>query len=565
MNEDNAVEEALSRPLLDEPPPPAYEDMMAAAAEAGESSSPLPPPSYSSELGESNPESNSCRSKLATRLTKIPTIAYILIAIIGFLILMFLSAAVFFPPKIPDTTNHTNHTNHTMPPPLTEGSVRDGDGPKGIHISFTESPSEIHIQFSTQNIGKPVVELAAKDNPTDTKKFDGTSTTYLVTEMCEKNKSADVIKKFIPPGQLHTVRVADLKPRTEYIYRAGISTGQGIDWGDFIEFRSPASSGYIPSNNNMNATKPLVTFLALADQGTDVAAKNVSNLITTIVNKTSIDSIHIIGDLSYADGHTQIWGNYMDMIEPFASRVPTMVAAGNHEYDYDTLGDGTKDASGVNTSDVFHPSWGGKAFHDEGGECGVSIAKRFAAPNNGNKIFWYSFQQELVHTVVLSSEHNMTVGSPQYAFLEKELSHINRTITPWVVVEVHRPLYNSEKYWEQDAVGLGMRNEIEEVLYMNKVDLVLSGHYHGYLRSCDGVYREKCSSGGPMHITLGTGGGPLDCHKSLIPNHYTDKFDGCNFGVGRMSVYNASALHFEFVTLGEVVLDDVWLVRQRAS
>ena len=166
MNEDNA-EEALSRPLLDEPPPPAYEDMMAvAAAEAGESPS-SPPPSYS-ELGESNPESNSCRSKLGSRLRKIPTIAYILIAIIGFLILMFLSAAVFFPPstKIPDDT--TNHTNHTMPPPLTEGSVRDGDGPKGIHISFTESPSEMHIQFSTQNIGKPVVELAAKDNPTET-------------------------------------------------------------------------------------------------------------------------------------------------------------------------------------------------------------------------------------------------------------------------------------------------------------------------------------------------------------------------------------------------------------
>ena len=382
--------------------------------------------------------------------------------------------------------------------------------------------------------------------------------------MCEKNKSADVIKKFIPPGQLHPVRITDLKPRTEYIYRAGISTGQGIDWGDFIEFRSPASPDFIPPNN-MNATKPLVTFLALADQGTDVAAKNVSNLITTIVNNTNIDSIHIIGDLSYADGHTQIWGTYMDMIEPFASQVPTMVAVGNHEYDYDTLGDGSKDASGVNTSDVFHPSWGGKAFHDEGGECGVSIAKRFAAPNNGNKIFWYSFKQELVHTVVLSSEHNMTVGSPQYAFLAKDLSSINRTITPWVVVEVHRPLYNSEKYWTQDAVGLGMRNEIEELLYMNKVDLVLSGHYHGYLRSCDGVYREKCSSGGPMHITLGTGGRPLDCHKSLIPNHYTDKFDGCNFGVGRTSVYNASALHFEFVTLGEDVLDDVWLVRQRAS
>lgn len=175
----------------------------------------------------------------------------------------------------------------------------------------------------------------------------------------------------------------------------------------------------------------------------------------------------------------------------------------------------------------------------------------------------YSFEQSLVHTIVLSSEHNMTKGSDQYKFLEKDLSGINRTVTPWVVVELHRPMYNGVKYWTQDAIEIAMRYEIEELLRLHRVDLVMSGHYHAYLRSCDGLYLEKCSNGGPQYLTIGTGGGSLDCSLTLITDHYTKKLDKKHFGVGRVSVYNASALHFEFVALGEEVVDDFWLLRQR--
>lgn len=58
----------------------------------------------------------------------------------------------------------------------------------------------------------------------------------------------------------------------------------------------------------------------------------------------------------------------------------------------------------------------------------------------------YSYSQALVHIVVLSSEHNMTVGSRQYAWLEKDLIAVNRFITPWVVVEMHRPMYSEIDY-----------------------------------------------------------------------------------------------------------------------
>ena len=170
-----------------------------------------------------------------------------------------------------------------------------------------------------------------------------------------------------------------------------------------------------------------------------------------------------------------------------------------------------------------------------------------------------------MHTIILSSEHNMTKGSAQYKFLETDLAGVNRTITPWVVVELHRPLYNSEKYWSSEAIGIAMRDEIENLLHANQVDLVMSGHYHAYLRTCDGLYQEKCRNGGPQYVTIGTGGAPLDCNTPLIPNpsHYTKKFDEKHFGVGRASVFNASALHFEFVVLGGEVKDDFWILRER--
>eukprot|EP00986_Skeletonema_menzelii_P011528 scaffold5949_cov150-Skeletonema_menzelii.AAC.4 len=548
----NNVEEALSEPLLD--------------ASVGEPCGEVSP-AYS-EFGDTNSER---RESICSCFAKIPTIAYILVSMLIFIMILFLTAGLLPPSAdVPPEYNQTNHTSDDLPP-LIQKLLSDSEssGPKAIHISLTESPTAVHIQFSTTNIGKPVVEIAEKDNPSEAKKYDGESTTYQASDMCVNNQSADNTKNFVPPGQLHTIKVTDLKVNTDYVYRAGISTGQGVRWGEYINFRTSKPPGFTPSASN--SSKPAITFLALADQGVadgtidgHGAGQNVSRLITSLSLKNhTVDSIHIIGDLSYADGNTHTWDKYMDMIEPFASRIPTMVAVGNHEYDY-KRGDGSKeDGSGIKTNQTFHPSWGGHGFHDEGGECGVPFAKRFAAPDNGNSVFWYSFEQSLMHTIMLSSEHNMTKGSDQFKFLEADLSGINRTVTPWVVVELHRPMYNNEEYWTQDAIGIAMRDEIEKLLHLHQVDLVMSGHYHTYLRSCDGLYQEKCSSGGPQYVTVGTGGAPLDRHEVLIPNHYTKKFDNKHFGVGRVSIYNASALHFEFVALGEEVVDDFWLSRQR--
>lgn len=212
-----------------------------------------------------------------------------------------------------------------------------------------------------------------------------------------------------------------MKFNTEYVYRVGLGAGQGMHWSDYFSFKSSPHIGAY----HVAEGKPMLTFLALSDQGVkdsepvispkhvDVfasedtasesetsAAKDeqdkssidppqqVTDLITSMVDdqNQTINSIHHIGDLSYACGAGHIWDAFMDMIQPFAARVPMMVGVGNKEYDHTAGGKG-KDPSGMETEFGFQPTWGtfGTA---SGGECGVPISKRFAAPENGNGVFW---------------------------------------------------------------------------------------------------------------------------------------------------------------------------------
>jgi hypothetical protein len=251
-----------------------------------------------------------------------------------------------------------------------------------------------------------------------------------------------------------------------------------------------------------------------------------------------------------------------------------------------------KDPSGVSSDSGFMPAWGNFA-NDSGGECGVPVAKRFTMPNrdpNINGVFWYSFDFGLVHTIVLSSEHDLSFGSPQHTWLEHDLRGVNRILTPWILVELHRPLYegqfNDNNVNNTAQVGVAMRNEFEDLLYDYQVDVVLAGHYHAYHRSCDFLYRGVCSDDGrgPIHLTVGTAGAHLDdTDPSEFTNSWSAKVILQTYGYGKITIANETALLFEFIQFSDEstanmtesfaisslrdaeknVLDRVWIVRER--
>jgi hypothetical protein len=448
--------------------------------------------------------------------------------------------------------------------------------PTNVHLALGDDPSTMIVNFvtgggshGTAAIGTPIVVYGTDEAHMMTK-VTGTSDSYTADDLCQAPANQTEPGKFQSPGQLHTAILTDLVQNTTYHYKVGYQHGQGITWSDVYRFISAPAVG-------ISEQQQPFAYIVYGDQGCPSAGWGVGSLWTAAMTTREVHNatipiraVHHFGDLSYAQGAAHQWDQWFTLIEPFATQVPLMVAVGNHEYDHDGGGKG-KDPSGVNTEDGFHPAWGNFGV-DSGGECGVPTSKRFRMPQNSpssNGVFWYSYDYASVHTTVISSEHDMSEGSTQFAWLQADLASVNRSLTPWLIVESHRPMYEGEAIWEQNAVGIAMRYEIEDLLQEFQVDLFLAGHYHAYHRTCDGLYKSECEAGGPIHITVGTAGAALS-DSTLYDNEWTEVFIKQDYGYGRITVANSTALLFQFVKAGDesdttsgVVRDSVWIFRDR--
>lgn len=71
--------------------------------------------------------------------------------------------------------------------------------------------------------------------------------------------------------------------------------------------------------------------------------------------------------------------------------------------------------------------------------------------------------------------------TPQWMWLKEELKRVQREKTPWLIVFMHVPIYNSNfaHYME----GESMRAVFESWFIEYKVDFVFAGHVHAYERS----------------------------------------------------------------------------------
>ncbi|KAH1123176.1 hypothetical protein J1N35_006336 [Gossypium stocksii] len=76
-------------------------------------------------------------------------------------------------------------------------------------------------------------------------------------------------------------------------------------------------------------------------------------------------------------------------------------------------------------------------------------------------------------------------------------------MTPWVVVVVHAPWYNTNS--THKCEGESIWKAMEELLYKARVDIVFSGHVHAY-EQFTRIYDKKPNPCGPVYITIGDGG-----------------------------------------------------------
>lgn len=429
-----------------------------------------------------------------------------------------------------------------------------------LHLALTGVNSEMRVSWTSGGVNiSPTVRWGDHTGAL-TSEAVGTCWTYKQSDMCEAPATTE--PSFVEPGWLCTAVMTSLSPDTTYYYKV---TSDAVTFSDTISFVS-APPLDDPDYN--------FSFIAYGDMGTWSHVKNASAAVATAKISTSqvlsgARRIDHFGDISYAKGVSGTWDAWFDLIEPYASKVPYMVTIGNHEFDYVSGGENDPSINSINPQPAFKPDWWQSAS-DSGGECGVPMHNRFTMPSNplSNGIFWYSFDYANTHTIMLSSEHNCTEGSPQYKFLESDLEGVDRKKTPWVFVEFHRPMYNREDSASYE-IALGMQSEFEPILLKYEVDLVLAGHFHSYLRTSRVANDKRDEENGIVHITVGSAGASLDTSDGCSELEWTEYFTQ-NWGVGKVTVENRTHVKWEFIENHDdhnhgAVVDETWIIKRQPN
>lgn len=71
--------------------------------------------------------------------------------------------------------------------------------------------------------------------------------------------------------------------------------------------------------------------------------------------------------------------------------------------------------------------------------------------------------------------------TPQWHWLREELERVDREKTPWLIVLMHVPIYNSNDAHFQE--GESMQSVFESWFVQYRVDVIFAGHVHAYERS----------------------------------------------------------------------------------
>ncbi|KAJ0810914.1 putative Acid phosphatase [Helianthus annuus] len=230
-------------------------------------------------------------------------------------------------------------------------------------------------------------------------------------------------------GEIHDVVIGPLDPNTVYYYCFALGTTHEYS------FKTPPAS--FP-----------IKFVVSGDLGQTGWTKSTLEHIS----QTNYDVLLLPGDLSYADMLQPLWDSYGRLVEPLASQRPWMVTQGNHE---------------VERIPAIHPT----PFTAYNARWHMPFEESGSTSN-----LYYSFEVSGVHVIMLGSYTDFDSGSDQYQWLEADLKKVDRNKTPWLVVLIHAPWYNSNYAHQSEKESVDMMESMEGLLYKARVDIVFAGH-----------------------------------------------------------------------------------------
>ncbi|CAL5354930.1 unnamed protein product [Camellia sinensis] len=356
------------------------------------------------------------------------------------------------------------------------------------------APQQVHITQGDHEGKGLIVSWVTMDDP-------GSSTVLYWSENSKhKNKAKGTVVTYkfynYTSGYIHHCTIKNL----ERLGGAGLSNGNSLSRNGVFDTKYYYEVGIGHTTRTFWFTTPPevgpdvpYTFGLIGDLGQSYD----SNMTLThyALNPTKGKTMLFMGDLSYADNypnHDNVrWDTWGRFTERSAAYQPWIWTAGNHEIDF---------APEIGETKPFKP-----------------YTHRYRVPykaSNSTAPFWYSIKRASAYIIVLSSYSAYGKYTPQYKWLEAELPKVSRSETPWLIVLMHAPWYNSYNYHYME--GETMRVMYEPWFVKYKVDVVFAGHVHAYERServsniayniVNGICSPVRDQSAPVYITIGDGG-----------------------------------------------------------
>ncbi|ONK64684.1 uncharacterized protein A4U43_C07F28800 [Asparagus officinalis] len=338
------------------------------------------------------------------------------------------------------------------------------------------APQQVHITQGSLNGGAMTISWVTQDERGSSKVLYGTSEHNL--EFSAEGRVTNYTYYNYTSGFIHHCTLRRLKHNVKYYYEVGIDHSPRRFW-----FITPPQVGPdVP-----------YTFGLIGDLGQSYDSN--STLTHYENNPIKGQTVLFVGDLSYADNYpnhdNERWDTWGRFVERSTAYQPWIWTAGNHELDF---------APEIGETKPFKP-----------------YRHRYHVPykaSGSTSPFWYSIRRASAHIIVLASYSAYGKYTPQYKWLEAELPKVNRTETPWLIVLLHSPWYNSYNYHYME--GESMRVMFESWFVKYKVDVVFAGHVHAYERSerisniAYNIVNGECmptpDQSAPVYITIGDGG-----------------------------------------------------------
>jgi len=257
-------------------------------------------------------------------------------------------------------------------------------------------------------------------------------------------------------------------------------------------------------------------------------------------------------------------------VEPLAKQRPWHVGPGNHEIEFNSKG------SMFLAFEERYRMPGNKLAEfgavtippgiDAQGNPYCASSTFQAEYNYGNS--FYSFETGLAHIIYLNPYAVTNETSVQYQWLTKDLASINRQVTPWILVVMHCPWYNSNKAHHDEVQAVMMKDVMEPLLYKYHVNAVIAGHVHAYERSYP-VYLNNTVNDGIVYITIGDGGN-AEGHATTYydPKPSWSAFrNGTQYGHGEITIWNEEKMTWRWFRNvdGNIVSKDEYMFCNSAT